>query len=140
VRGKTSRSLDMEKTAYVGPELAELYLTIVRDANPVFMLSLDLGIPNGVPHFEIKMPLPDGSATQAAKVVREALAAVLDEAMAFMQSMGYGHEIQVQMYATALRCFEGITAEAEAEATVPGYAKDNVVKTYEAPSPSRRRS
>jgi len=125
----------MEKTAYIGPPLAELYLTIIRDANPVFMLSLDLGIPNGVPQFEIKLPLPEGKATQTAKVVREALAALLDEALAFMQSMGFSRELQVQVYAAALRCFESITAEAEAEAAVPDYAKDNVVKVYEGTFP-----
>ncbi len=125
----------MEKTAYIGPPLAELYLTIIRDANPVFVLSLDLGIPNGMPQFEIKMPLPDGKATQTAKVVREALGALLDEALAFFQSMRYSQELQVQMYAAALQCFEGITTEAEAEAMVPDYAKDNVVRVYEGTFP-----
>lgn len=125
----------MDKTAYVAPPLAELTVTIIRDANPTIVLTLDVGMPNWLPHFELKIPLPDGKASAAAKVTREALGVLLDEVMAFMQSMEYSDESQIELYSKALQCFESITPEAESERAYPDYIKDTTVKTYDGTFP-----
>src|SRR5208282_1256069 len=129
----------MGKTAYVSPPLAELYITIIRDANPTVVLSFDVGMPNYLPHFDLKFPLvQDGGGAKMAALVREALGVLLDEVMLFMQSMGYDREIQVQLYAAALACFETIEMASEADAAMPEYTRDDIVKTYEGrfPMPS----
>ncbi len=126
----------MDKVAYVSPPLAELSITVIRDANPAVVLALDVGMPNHLPHFDLKFPLiEEGSGTKMAAVVREALGVLLDESMLFMQSMGYSHEAQVQMYAAALACFESIGLASEAGADLAPYTRDNVVKTYEGTFP-----
>lgn len=126
----------MEKVAYVSPPLAELYITIIRDANPTVVLTLDVGMPNHLPHFNLKFPLvEEGSGTGMAAVVREALNALLDEVMLFMQSMGYDREVQVQLYAAALACFESMGMASEAGAAFPEYLQDGIVKTYEGTFP-----
>ena len=46
------------KTAYVAPPLGSLEVTVVRDANPRVLLTLDLGIPN-FSVFSMTMPLAE---------------------------------------------------------------------------------
>jgi hypothetical protein len=112
--------------------MAQLNITVIRDANPTVVIALDVGLPNYLPHFDLKFPLiEEGSGAKMAAVVRKALGTLLDEVMMFMQSMKYNREVQVQLYAAALQCFEGMTLNSEASADLPEYARDNVVLTYE---------
>lgn len=123
--------MGMDKTAYVSPPMAEMYITIVRDANPTVVISLDVGLPNYLPHFEIKFPLVEDGGPRFAAVIREAVEALLDEVMRFMATMSYDQDVQVQLYAAALACLAGMTMEDEADAAMPEYTRDDVVKTYE---------
>jgi len=126
----------MGKTAYVSPPLAELYITVIRDSNPTVILSLDMGMPIYLPHFDLKFPLvEEGNGTSMAHLVREALTVLLDEVMLFMQSMEYDREVQVELYAAALTCFEGLGVDSEADAAMPAYTRDNIVKVYEGTFP-----
>ena len=121
-----------DKVAYVSPPLAELNITMIRDANPTVILSLDVGMPTYLPHFDLKFPLiSEGTGAKMAALVREALGVLLDEVMHFMTSMGYEREAQVQLYAAALQCFESMGVDSEADAMMPEYTRDNVVKIYE---------
>jgi len=123
----------MSKTAYVSPPEAELTLTIIRDSNPTVVLTLDVGMPNHLPHFDLKFPLVEEGVggTKVAALVREALGVLLDEVMAFMQSMKYDSEVQVQLYAAALQCFENMGVASEQDIAMPEYTRDNMVKIYE---------
>jgi hypothetical protein len=121
----------MEKTAYVSPPNAELYITIIRDANPRVVITLDVGLPNWLPHFELKLPLVEDDGPRFAAVIRDAVSALMDEVTRFMMTMKYDRDIQVQLYAAALACLAGMTVEDEADAAMPEYTRDNVVKTYE---------
>jgi hypothetical protein len=123
----------MDKVAYVSPPEAYLTLTIIRDANPTVVITLDVGMPNHLPHFDLKFPLVEEGigGTKVAALVRDALGVLLDEVMAFMQSMEYGRETQVQLYAAALQCFESMGVDSEADAAMPEYTRDNIVKVYE---------
>jgi len=116
--------------------MAELNMTIIRDANPCVVLALDVGMPNHLPHFDFKIPLIDeGKGTKMAAVVREALGALLDEVMGFMMSMGYSREVQIQLYAAALQCFESMSEACEADAMMPEYTRDDIVQVYEGTFP-----
>src|SRR5271157_4876340 len=127
----------MDKVAYVSPPEASLNITVIRDANPTVVLTLDVGMPNYLPHFDLKFPLVE-EGVGGAKVpalVREALTVLLDEVTVFMQSMDYDREVQVQMYAAALQCFENIGLASEQDASMPAYTRDNIVKIYEGTFP-----
>src|SRR5271166_75509 len=127
----------MSKTAYVSPPEAELTLTIIRDSNPTVVITLDVGMPNHVPHFALKFPLVEEGigGTKVAALVREALGVMLDEVLAFMQATGYERDVQVQLYAAALACFENMGMASEQDAAMPEYTRDNVVKIYEGTFP-----
>lgn len=126
----------MEKTAYVSPSFAELSITVIRDSNPSVTLSFDVGMPNYLPHFDLKFPLiEEGSGAKMALLVREALTVLLDEVTMFMQSMEYDREVQVELYAAALQCFEGMGVESEADAHMPEYTRDDMVRVYEGTFP-----
>lgn len=126
----------MDKISYISPPLAELNITVIRNENPTVILALDVGMPNYLPHFDLKFPLIDeGNGVKMAALVREALGVLLDEVMMFMQSMEYDREVQVQLYAAALQCFESMTGASEAGATMPEYTRDNIVNTYEGTFP-----
>jgi hypothetical protein len=125
-----------DKVAYVSPPEAELNITVIRDANPTVVLSFDVGMPNYLPHFDLKFPLvTEGTGAGMAAVVREALTVLLDEVMTFMQSMEYARDVQVQLYAAALQCFEAMGAASEADAAMPEYTRDNIVRVYEGTFP-----
>lgn len=127
----------MDKVAYVSPPEAELNITVIRDANPTVVLSLDVGMPNYLPHFDLKIPLVEEGVggTKVPALVREALGVLLDEVMHFMTSMEYDRETQVQLYAAALQCFENIGMASEQDAAMPEYTRDNIVKIYEGTFP-----
>jgi hypothetical protein len=123
------------KKAYVSPPTANVTLTVVRDSNPRVVLTFDVGLPNWLPHFELKMPLTEVNGPKMAALCREALGVLLDEVIAFMMTMGYDREIQVQLYSAALACFDEITPSSEADARQPEYTRDDVVQVYEGTFP-----
>jgi hypothetical protein len=103
----------MDRLAYVAPEKGTLTITVVRDAQPRVMISLDLGIPN-FSVFSMQIPLMEDSPQQMRGLLSECIYALLDELAAFMTSLEFNQEIIVQTYASILSCYKNLTREYEA--------------------------
>lgn len=118
------------KTAYVSPPQGELVLTIIRDANPRVQLGLDLGIPNFAV-FSMTLPLAEGQPGAMSQLIAEAVHVLLDEAAAFMLSMEYEEDVIVEIYATVLAAFKGMSTEADPAKEQSVTGQDPTVSTYE---------
>jgi hypothetical protein len=118
------------KTAYVSPPHGELVLTIIRDANPRIQLGLDLGIPNFTV-FSMTLPLAEGQPGAMSQLIAEAVHVLLDEAAAFMLSMEYEEKVIVNIYATVLAAFKGMSTEADPAKEQSATGQDPTVSTYE---------
>ena len=118
------------KRAYVSPPQGELVLTIIRDANPRVQLGLDLGIPNFTV-FSMTLPLAEGQPGAMSQLIAEAVHILLDEAAAFMLSMEYEEDVIVEIYATVLAAFKGMSTEADPAKEQSATGQDPTVSTYE---------
>jgi 8-oxo-dGTP pyrophosphatase MutT (NUDIX family) len=97
------------KQAYLSPSTGTLEISAVRSLQPTASIVLDLGIPNFTV-FSIKFPIPSSDPLEFRQVASEALGVMLDEMAAFMISTGYKKEIIAKVYALALDCYKGISA------------------------------
>src|ERR1700728_4498683 len=100
------------KQAYVSPPNGVLEITVIRDAQPRVTLNLDLGIPNFTV-FSMKLPLVEDQPKAMSGLIAEAVHVLLDEVAAFMMSVEYTEEMCVQIYATVLAAFKGMSNEAD---------------------------
>jgi 8-oxo-dGTP pyrophosphatase MutT (NUDIX family) len=121
---------DVNKQAYLSPANGMLDITVIRDARPYALISLDLGIPNFTV-FSLKFPLVEDKPNSMSELVAEAVHTLLDEMSAFMISCGFAEEIIVKMYATVLTCFKGMTGEADTNKSMSPVSKDPTVKVFE---------
>ena len=118
------------KHAYLSPATGSLDITVVRDARPYATISLDLGIPNFTV-FSLKFPLVEDKPNAMAELIGEAVHVLLDEMSAFMISLGFDEKIIVNVYATVLTCFKGMSGEADTSKSQSAISKDPIVKTFE---------
>lgn len=119
------------KIGYVSPPQGQLSLTVVRDARPTVILTLDLGIPNFTV-FNLKYPMVPGETRPMTELTMEALNALNDEVITFMLSMQYDQEVCVQICAAILACFKGLGPKDDTEYGLPEVGKDESIQTYEA--------
>jgi 8-oxo-dGTP pyrophosphatase MutT (NUDIX family) len=120
----------MDKNSYLSPANGMLDITVIRDARPYTLISLDLGIPNFTV-FSLKFPLVEDKPNAMSGLVAEAVHTLLDEMSAFMISRGYAEQIIVRVYATVLACFKGMTGEADTNKSMSPISKDPTVKVFE---------
>lgn len=121
---------DANKQAYLSPANGMLDITVIRDARPYTLISLDLGIPNFTV-FSLKFPLVEDKPNSMSGLVAEAVHTLLDEMSAFMISCGFAEQIIVRVYATVLACFKGMTGEADTNKSMSPISKDPTVKVFE---------
>jgi hypothetical protein len=117
------------KNSYVSPPEGVLEITVIRDANPRVEIALDLGIPNFTV-FSLKLPLVEDEPRAMSGLIAEAIHALLDEVAAFMVSTEYSNEIAVQMYATVLAAFKGMSGESDSAKEQDRLGSDPVVKMF----------
>ncbi len=120
----------MPKFSYISPPQGALEITVIRDNNPRVAIAIDLGIPNFTV-FGIKLPLVEEQPQTMSQLIAEALHALCDEIATFMLGMGYQHEVSVQIYATILTCFKGMSNEADADKKHGDMTEDDFVKVFE---------
>lgn len=120
----------MEKQGYVSPPTGVLEITIIRDSRPRVELSLDLGIPNFTV-FTLKLPLVEDEPQAMSGLVAEAVHVLMDEAASFMMSLDFADEVMIQMYATVLATFKGMSSEADSSKEQDRAGADPIVKTFE---------
>ena len=118
------------KFGYVSPPHGELNLTVIRDARPTVILTVDLGIPNFTV-FSLKYPLVEGEKRAMSELTVEALNVLNDEIIAFMLSLGYEEEVCVQICATILSCFKSLSIHNDTQANLPEVGHDDSITTYE---------
>jgi 8-oxo-dGTP pyrophosphatase MutT (NUDIX family) len=123
-------NLETLKNAYLSPATGGLSITVVRDARPYAVITLDLGIPNFTV-FSLKFPLVEDKPSTMSELVAEAVHALLDEMSAFMLSLNFEESIIVKIYAAALMCFKGITGESDSDKALSAISKDPTVKVFE---------
>jgi hypothetical protein len=126
--GKTSS--ESMKTGYVSPPKGQLSLTVIHDAHPTVLMTLDLGIPNFTV-FSLKYPLVDDEKRAMSELTAEALNALNDDVITFMLSMGYAEEVCVQICATVLTCFKNFSSKNDTQANLPMVGHDDSIVTYE---------
>lgn len=93
----------------MSPSTGTLEITAVRSLQPTASIVLDLGIPKFTV-FSIKFPISSNDPLEFRQVTSEALGVMLDEMAAFMVSTGYKKEVIAKVYALALDCYKGMTA------------------------------
>jgi 8-oxo-dGTP pyrophosphatase MutT (NUDIX family) len=118
------------KNAYLSPATGNLDISIIRDARPYALITLDLGIPNFTV-FSLKFPLVEDKPNSMSGLVAEAVHTLLDEMSAFMLSCNYPQETIVQIYAATLACFKGMTGESDTNKSMSPISKDPTVKVFE---------
>src|ERR1700739_1607065 len=118
------------KHAYLSPATGTLDISVIRDARPYVLISLDLGIPNFTV-FSLKFPLVEDKPNSMSELVAEGVHTLLDEMSAFMISTNYLQEVIVQIYAAVLACFKSLTGEADTNKTMSPISKEPTVKTFE---------
>ena len=118
------------KTGYVSPPKGQLSLTVIRDAHPTVVMTLDLGIPNFT-IFSLKYPLVDDEKRAMSELTAEALNVLNDDVITFMLSMGYAEEVCVQICATVLTCFKNFSPKNDTQADLPLVGHDDSIVTYE---------
>jgi hypothetical protein len=118
------------KTAYVSPPHGELVITIIRDANPRVLLTLDLGIPNFTV-FSMTLPLAEGQPGAMSQLLAEAVHVLCDELAVFMTSLEYDEQVSTLAYATVLAAFKGMSTEADPAKEQSVTGQDPTVSTYE---------
>jgi hypothetical protein len=121
---------ELAKNSYVSPPTGILEITTIRDANPRVSLNLDLGIPNFTV-FSMKIPLVEDQPKAMSGLIAEAVHALLDEVASFMLSVEFSEEIIVQIYATVLAAFKGMSSEADSSKEQDETGADPTVKTFE---------
>jgi hypothetical protein len=114
----------------VSPPHGALDITIIRDANPRVTISLDLGIPNFTV-FSMNLPLAEGQPGAMSELIAEAVHVLLDEVATFMMSMEYEEQVIVNMYATVLAAFKGMSTEADSSKEQDVSGQDPTVSIYE---------
>jgi 8-oxo-dGTP pyrophosphatase MutT (NUDIX family) len=122
--------MDSNKQAYLSPAAGMLDISVIRDARPYAVISLDLGIPNFTV-FSLKFPLVEDKSTAMSELVAEAVHTLLDEMSAFMLSLNFEQNVIVGIYAAVLTCFKGMTGEADTNKSLSPISKDPTVKTFE---------
>jgi 8-oxo-dGTP pyrophosphatase MutT (NUDIX family) len=118
------------KTSYLSPSSGELNITVVRDARPFVSVTLDLGIPNFTV-FSLKFPMVEAQPQAMSALVAEAVHVLLDEVSAFMLSCNYQEDVIVQIYATVLACYKGLTQEADSNKAHGLAGQDLTIKNFE---------
>ena len=128
-RGWSFPAVKMKK-AYISSSSGELNITIIRNEHPEVNLSLDLGIPNFTV-FSIKFPCVEDQPHGMREFILEGLRALLDEVSTFLLSLNFEEKVIVELYATILASFQGMTDETETTASLSDIKQDASVKTYE---------
>jgi hypothetical protein len=118
------------KRAYVSPPVGSLEVTIIRDANPRVTINLDLGIPNFTV-FSMTIPLVEDQPRAMSGLIAESVHVLMDEVATFMMSMEYEEEIIVQIYATVLTTFKGMSKESDSSKEQDRTGADPIVRTFE---------
>lgn len=118
------------KKAYISPPMGALEITVIRDNNPRVIIAIDLGIPNFTV-FSITLPLIEEQPQTMSQLIAEALHALCDEISTFMIAMQFQHEVIVQIYATILTCFKGMSNEADSDKKHDDITEDDFVKVFE---------
>src|SRR5208337_2794113 len=121
---------EIAKNSYVSPPTGALDITIIKDAQPRVEMTLDLGIPNFTV-FSLKIPLVEDQPQAMSGLIAEAVHALLDEVASFMISMEFEDEIIVEIYATVLAAFKGMSGEADSSKEQDKTGADPTAKTVE---------
>ncbi len=76
------------KQAFVSEKYGTLTLSVIRDANPSMLITVDLGLPT-MPQFSLKLPFPEHEALNANYIFNCGVAVLVEQIHIFLNRQGF---------------------------------------------------